>query len=148
MSKYPALESRLISWIVPTCFAQTLERLVLLPGPVKDSAGKPLLPSSKALSAPRELLRILDWLMVHPLADNSDELFCSTSPPELLSAIREVSISVYNTLPARETLMAFSVSIMATTFLSTNCLSNPRPLRYFLNYHFCSNLPRAMDLHH
>jgi len=27
--------------------------------------------------------------MVHPLVDNPDELFCSRSPPELLSAIRE-----------------------------------------------------------
>lgn len=58
---------------------------------MKESIGKPLLPSSKALSAPRELLRILDWLMVHPLLDNPDELFCSHSPPELLSVIREVS---------------------------------------------------------
>ena len=87
---------------MPTCFAQSLERLVLLPGSVKDSAGKPLLLSGKALSAPRELLRILDWLMVHPLADNPDELFRSRSPPALLAAIREVSISVPSVLPAHD----------------------------------------------
>ena len=131
---------------MPTCFAQSLERLILLPGPVKDSASKPLLPSSKALSAPRELLRILDWLMVHPLADNPDELFCSKSSPELLAAIREVSAGVPNTQLARDNFMAFSVSMMATIFLSTNCPSNPQPLRYFLNFHFCSGLPQKMVL--
>jgi inositol polyphosphate 5-phosphatase INPP5B/F len=88
----PALESTLIHWVVPTCFAQSLDSLILLPGPVKDSAGRPLLPSSKALNAPRELMRILDWLMVHPLVDNPDELFLSRSPPELLTTIREVGI--------------------------------------------------------
>lgn len=124
-----ALESPLISWIVPTCFAQTLESLVLLPGPVRESVGKPLLPSRKALSAPRELLRILDWLMVHPLADNPDELFCSRSPPELLAVIREVSVSKTGFITINYHSMAFSVLMMARNFLSTNCPSNPRPLR-------------------
>jgi len=48
---------------------------------------------------PRELLRILDWLMVHPLTDNTDELFCARSPPELLSAIREVSVGKTGAIP-------------------------------------------------
>ena len=88
--------------IVPTCFAQSLESLVLLPGPIKESVGKPPLPSSKALSAPRELLRILDWLMVHPLADRPDELFYSRSPPELLSTIREVTVSDTGVIPTHD----------------------------------------------
>jgi len=69
---------------------------------MKESVGKPLLPPNKALSAPRELLRILDWLMVHPLTDNPDELFCARSPPELLSAIREVSVGKAGAIPIRD----------------------------------------------
>jgi hypothetical protein len=47
VSNTSALEPPLISWIVPTCFAQSLESLVLLPGPVKDSVGKPLCPRAR-----------------------------------------------------------------------------------------------------
>jgi phosphatidylinositol-bisphosphatase len=89
---------------VPTCFAQSLESLLSLPGPVKDSVGKPLLPPNKALNAPRELIRIIDWLMVHPLADNPDELFRSRSPPELLVTIREVRVGKLEAIPAHNRL--------------------------------------------
>ena len=35
-------------------------------------------------------MRLIDWLMTHPLASRFEELFATSSPPELLSQIREV----------------------------------------------------------
>jgi hypothetical protein len=45
---------------------------------------------TQAANIPRELMRIVDQLMTHPLTSRFDELFLTSSSPELLFQIREV----------------------------------------------------------
>ncbi|TCD64994.1 hypothetical protein EIP91_003361 [Steccherinum ochraceum] len=59
-----------------TCFATSLDRLVHLSGPVRSSEKLELLPDEKILNAPREVMRLVNWLM-------------SNGSPNLVAEIRE-----------------------------------------------------------
>ncbi|KAI6126805.1 DNase I-like protein [Pisolithus sp. B1] len=49
-----------------TCFANTLERLVRLPGPIRKlQTPEDLMPSTQALNAPREVIRLINWMMTN-----------------------------------------------------------------------------------
>ncbi|KAI0074264.1 DNase I-like protein [Panus rudis PR-1116 ss-1] len=71
-----------------TCFAQSLERLTRLPGPVRTlKANEQLLSDEQALNAPREVMRLVNWLMSN--ATNVEDLFLSPGDHDLVSEIRE-----------------------------------------------------------
>ncbi|KAH8102042.1 DNase I-like protein [Cristinia sonorae] len=71
-----------------TCFATSLDHLVRLPGPVRSSDDKiELLPEDQALNAPREVMRLVNWLMSH--ATNIPGLFLSPGDQDLVAEIRE-----------------------------------------------------------
>lgn len=76
--------------LVPTCFARSLTSLVHLPKSVRGSDGLAALDDSRSTNIPKELMRVIDWLMSHPLDERAEELFISKSPPELLNYVREV----------------------------------------------------------
>jgi phosphatidylinositol-bisphosphatase len=69
-----------------TCFGNSLSQLTRLPGAIRDQAEE-LLPDHKVLSAPRELLRLVDWLMTSGL--ETDRLFTDRGDPEVVEQIRE-----------------------------------------------------------
>lgn len=50
-----------------TCFANTLERLTRLPGPIRKLCGPDdVVPTRRALNAPKEVMRLINWLMSNP----------------------------------------------------------------------------------
>ncbi|KZT26139.1 DNase I-like protein [Neolentinus lepideus HHB14362 ss-1] len=72
----------------PTCFANKLSDLVKLPGPIRELAEpNKLLPEDQAISAPREVMRIINWLMTY--AAETHDLFVEPGTPELVASIRE-----------------------------------------------------------
>ncbi|KAH7876930.1 uncharacterized protein C8R40DRAFT_1248743 [Lentinula edodes] len=71
-----------------TCFANKLSRLTQLPGPIRAmKSHNDLLGESKAINAPREIVRLVNWLMscVHP----TEDLFIAKADPEIVDDIRE-----------------------------------------------------------
>ncbi|KAH0831235.1 DNase I-like protein [Lanmaoa asiatica] len=49
-----------------TCFANTLERLTRLDGPIRRlKSPEEATPAGQAISAPREIMRLINWMMVH-----------------------------------------------------------------------------------
>ncbi|KAF8888850.1 Endonuclease/exonuclease/phosphatase [Infundibulicybe gibba] len=49
-----------------TCFANTVSRLVRLPGPIRSlDSPKDLLPVANAVNAPREIMRLIKWMMAN-----------------------------------------------------------------------------------
>lgn len=72
----------------PTCFATTLSDLVRLPGPVRElNKADQLLPQTQAANAPREIMRLINWLMTH--ATDTRDLFLTAADEELVTSIRE-----------------------------------------------------------
>ncbi|KAJ4491922.1 hypothetical protein C8J55DRAFT_449055 [Lentinula edodes] len=71
-----------------TCFANKLSRLTQLPGPIRAmKSHNDLLGESKAINAPREIMRLVNWLMscAHP----TEDLFMAEADPEIVDDIRE-----------------------------------------------------------
>lgn len=49
-----------------TCFANTLERLTRLPGPIsKLKSPEEVMPAGQAINAPTEIMRLINWMMTH-----------------------------------------------------------------------------------
>ncbi|PCH36777.1 DNase I-like protein [Wolfiporia cocos MD-104 SS10] len=72
-----------------TCFANNLEWLARLPVPIRTLSNVDvLLPADRATSAPREVMRLINWLMSN--AAGVVGLFVRPGQPELISQIREV----------------------------------------------------------
>ncbi|KAJ7507015.1 DNase I-like protein [Mycena galericulata] len=73
---------------VPTCFANTLSRLTLLPGPIRSlKSSSELLAEDRAINAPREIMRLVNWMMAPDL--NFDNVFVSPADPKVVDTIRE-----------------------------------------------------------
>lgn len=72
-----------------TCLAYEPTALVRLPGPVRSSsvAKSAQLPPEKASSSPRELMRVVNWLMKYGV--EHDELFVQTGDPHIVDQIIE-----------------------------------------------------------
>ncbi|THH32874.1 hypothetical protein EUX98_g1340 [Antrodiella citrinella] len=70
-----------------TCFATSLNRLVRLTGPVRSADKMKLLPEEQALNAPREIMRLVNWLMSN--ATDIPGLFLLPGDQELVAEIRE-----------------------------------------------------------
>ncbi|QRV96682.1 inositol polyphosphate 5-phosphatase [Ceratobasidium sp. AG-Ba] len=73
----------------PTCLAYTPDALVRLAHSVRDSAGSrnTQLSTEKALSSPRELMRLINWLMKYSI--ECDELFVKPGDPLVIDAVIE-----------------------------------------------------------
>ncbi|CAG7851790.1 Inositol polyphosphate 5-phosphatase OCRL-1; AltName: Full=Lowe oculocerebrorenal syndrome protein [Serendipita indica DSM 11827] len=74
-----------------TCFARSLESLACLPQSARYTAGFSKANETRPSTIPKELMRVIDWLMSHPIEDRSNELFATSSDLELLSLIREAN---------------------------------------------------------
>ncbi|KAF7440117.1 hypothetical protein PC9H_000461 [Pleurotus ostreatus] len=62
-----------------SCFANNLTRLTHLPGPVRSlKSQNDLLPENRGVNAPREIMRLVDWLMKN-----------SSSDPQVVAQLRE-----------------------------------------------------------
>ncbi|KAJ3862319.1 DNase I-like protein [Lentinula novae-zelandiae] len=88
-----------------TCFANKLSRLTQLPGPIRTmKSHNDLLGESRAINAPREVMRLVNWLMscAHPTVSISfpsmrstahstcqEDLFMAEADPEIVDDIRE-----------------------------------------------------------
>ncbi|KAK6974368.1 inositol polyphosphate 5-phosphatase OCRL-1 [Favolaschia claudopus] len=73
---------------VPTCFANKLSRLTLLPGPIRSlNSSSDLLAEDRAINAPREIMRLVNWMMAPNL--NLDKVFLSPADESLIDSIRE-----------------------------------------------------------
>ncbi|TBU57913.1 DNase I-like protein [Dichomitus squalens] len=71
-----------------TCFATSIAWLVRLPGPVRAlQAPSDLLPEDKSVNAPREIMRLINWLMSN--GTQTDGLFLTPGDEELVLRIRE-----------------------------------------------------------
>ncbi|EMD36828.1 hypothetical protein CERSUDRAFT_83851 [Gelatoporia subvermispora B] len=78
-----------------TCFATDLAWLVRLPGPIRALRNaQDLLPEDDAVTAPREIMRLVNWLMSH--ATDVEGLFITTGEDVLVEAIREVGLVIRN----------------------------------------------------
>ncbi|KAL4269489.1 Inositol polyphosphate-related phosphatase domain-containing protein [Pleurotus pulmonarius] len=70
-----------------SCFANDLIRLTHLPGPVRSLKSQDdLLPENRGVNAPREIMRLVNWLMKS--ADIS-KLLDSSSDPQVVAQLRE-----------------------------------------------------------
>ncbi|ETW77518.1 hypothetical protein HETIRDRAFT_105366 [Heterobasidion irregulare TC 32-1] len=73
----------------PTCFATALSMLTRLPGPIRTlQSPADLLPASQVLSAPREIMRLVNWLMSHDI-ETINEVFLVPGDQDLMASIRE-----------------------------------------------------------
>jgi len=71
-----------------TCFANSLSQLIRLPGHIRDLDNlEALLPERLAINAPREVMRLINWMMTHAI--DVDGLFVSPVKEHLITAIRE-----------------------------------------------------------
>ncbi|KAF8558670.1 DNase I-like protein [Imleria badia] len=71
-----------------TCFANTLERLTRLAGPIRKlKSPEEMLPVGQAISAPTEIMRLINWMMAHVSA--TDALFEYPAEERLCHVIRE-----------------------------------------------------------
>ncbi|KAI0672159.1 DNase I-like protein [Trametes maxima] len=72
-----------------TCFATSISWLVRLPGPVRElkSPAADLLPEDRGVNAPREIMRLVNWLMSN--ATDIDGLFLTRGDAQLVQQIRE-----------------------------------------------------------
>ncbi|KAG9308328.1 DNase I-like protein [Chiua virens] len=72
-----------------TCFANTLERLTRLVGPIRKFASpEALMPADQAINAPREIMRLINWMMTHVSA--TDALFAHSVLPQPLARLCHV----------------------------------------------------------
>ncbi|KAI6145171.1 DNase I-like protein [Pisolithus tinctorius] len=72
-----------------TCFVNTLERLARLPGPIRNlKTPEDLMPSTQALNAPREIMRLINWMMTNSLSE-TDTFFGRPARRKLCTVIRE-----------------------------------------------------------
>ncbi|KAF8428466.1 hypothetical protein L210DRAFT_989796 [Boletus edulis BED1] len=76
-----------------TCFANTLERLTRLAGPIRNlKSPEELLPAGQAMNAPTEIIWLINWMMTHISA--TDMLFEYPAQERLCHVIREVGCLV------------------------------------------------------
>lgn len=72
-----------------TCFVNTLERLARLPGPIRNlKTPEDLMPSTQALNAPREIMRLINWMMTNSSSE-TDTFFGRPARRKLCTVIRE-----------------------------------------------------------
>ncbi|KAH9848135.1 DNase I-like protein [Lenzites betulinus] len=71
-----------------TCFATSMTWLVRLPGPVRElKSPRDLLPEDRGVNAPREIMRLVNWLMSDAM--QTDGLFLTRGDKQLVERIRE-----------------------------------------------------------
>lgn len=70
-----------------TCFSNDLRWLSRLRGPVRTVTPTNLLPVDHATTAPKEIMRLINWIMSN--ATNVDELFLHAGPPDLVHEIKD-----------------------------------------------------------
>jgi len=75
--------------LVPSCFGNKLETLIRLPGPIRTlKSPEELLPENHSLSAPGEVMRLVNWLMSNN--EQPKGLFVQLPDEGMVAAIREV----------------------------------------------------------
>ncbi|KIJ64696.1 hypothetical protein HYDPIDRAFT_39912 [Hydnomerulius pinastri MD-312] len=71
-----------------TCFANALGRLTRLAGPIRElKSPEELMPAGQATNAPREIMRLINWMMTNVLP--TDDLFEVQAKESLCGVIRE-----------------------------------------------------------
>ncbi|KAF8152980.1 DNase I-like protein [Crassisporium funariophilum] len=71
-----------------TCFANKLTRLTRLRGPIRSmDSPNDLLPENHSINAPREIMRLVNWMMTSTA--NTDGMFLTLAPEETVHVIRE-----------------------------------------------------------
>ncbi|KAF7329209.1 DNase I-like protein [Mycena kentingensis (nom. inval.)] len=70
---------------VPTCFGNSLARLTRLPGPIR--AGGELLAEERAVNAPREVMRLINWMMSSNI--RMERVFADQADESIVQQIRE-----------------------------------------------------------
>ncbi|KAK7460941.1 hypothetical protein VKT23_008869 [Stygiomarasmius scandens] len=71
-----------------TCFANKLSRLTQLPGPIRSLKGPgDLLNENRAINAPREVMRLVNWMMT--TSHSVDQLFLSPADQDTVHKLRE-----------------------------------------------------------
>ncbi|KAF7289711.1 DNase I-like protein [Mycena indigotica] len=70
---------------VPTCFGTSLSRLTRLPGPIRT--GGDLLSEERAINAPREIMRLINWMMSSSV--RMDKVFVERADEDIIDTIRE-----------------------------------------------------------
>ncbi|KAJ3554943.1 hypothetical protein NM688_g2841 [Phlebia brevispora] len=68
-------------------FLTVTAQYVRMPGPVRKLDNQELLPEEDAASAPKEIMRLINWLMAE--ATSVDSLFVSPGDPKSIATIRE-----------------------------------------------------------
>ncbi|KAI0752588.1 DNase I-like protein [Daedaleopsis nitida] len=71
-----------------TCFASSIAWLVRLPGPARTlQSPNDVLPEDRSVNAPREIMRLVNWLMTN--ATDTNGLFVTPGDEDLVRQIRE-----------------------------------------------------------
>ncbi|KAF9552113.1 DNase I-like protein [Agrocybe pediades] len=71
-----------------TCFANKLSRLTRLRGPIRSmESPHALLPENHAMNAPREIMRVINWMMSN--STNTEEMFLQPGDDKMVANIRE-----------------------------------------------------------
>ncbi|TFY62871.1 hypothetical protein EVJ58_g3587 [Rhodofomes roseus] len=75
-----------------TSFANNLSMLARLPGPIRGLKSlNDLLPADHAVTAPREVMRLINWLMTN--ATNAEGLFLQAGDSKAVDTICEVGMT-------------------------------------------------------
>ncbi|KAL1948333.1 hypothetical protein VTO73DRAFT_12408 [Trametes versicolor] len=99
-----------------TCFATSLAWLVRLPGPVRQlKSPSDLLSEDRGVNAPREIMRLVNWLMSN--ATEADEIFLARGDEHVVQQIREsldtgAEFTVDGPLSGPKTALAFADALL------------------------------------
>jgi len=121
-----------------TCFAQSFSQLARSPVPVRDmTARTKILDEGKALTAPRELMRIINWLMSNAL--DVDALFVKHGNIETCRTLREAldTGSDFPSPPNREAEVDLALSIGETLLQFLSSTMETEPIIPFELYELC-----------
>ncbi|KAG6337006.1 hypothetical protein ID866_2066 [Astraeus odoratus] len=110
-----------------TCFANTLERLARLPGPIRTLRDPgDILPRGQALNAPREIMRLINWMMTNA-PEASAAAFGYQAEDKLCTIVRECldTGDDFPSITEGEERRRLSVAVAATLVGLLNSMVDP-----------------------
>ncbi|KAI0340269.1 DNase I-like protein [Trametopsis cervina] len=121
-----------------TCFATNLQRLVRMTDPVRSMVKPELVPEDQAATAPKELMRLVGWLMSN--AADMDELFLTPGEPSIIADVRE-ALDTGTELPSPSTNDRAALCLSVAQCLLQFVDSLPEPLAPTALHSRCASVP-------
>ncbi|EKM57325.1 uncharacterized protein PHACADRAFT_208418 [Phanerochaete carnosa HHB-10118-sp] len=108
-----------------TCFATSMQRLVRMPGPMRMTGVRRLLPDEQAATAPKEVMRLISWLMSY--GSDVDNLFLAPGDLAQVDEIRE-ALDTGTELPVPDSNSRAALALSVASCLLQLLDALPEPL--------------------